>query len=369
MKKKIGYYIHFEGNAITGVSKKINMQLKELNRYFQCDEIEITAVRRSFIKRLLGLLPFASIPWKYEEALAKIESPDFIYLRRTVADKKYIDFLKFLRKQYPMCKILVEIPTYPYDKAGYAKWDAWPFLLKDIFFRNQYKACIDRFVTYSKHNVIFGVPTIKAINGIDVDSLTARVLPEKKEQIDLVAVAYMQKHHGYERVIKGLRDYYATNPKRNVLLHFVGEGPEKKRYLKMVADWNLEKYVLFYGSKTGKELDSVYDNKDMGITALGMYKVNINITSELKSREYLAKGLPMITGCEIDVLNQNEIPYYMQFPNDNSEINISKVVEFYERLIIKEGFREISENMRKYAYENIDMHIALRPIKEYIVKE
>ena len=92
MKK--GYYIHFEGRQSIGVSKKIDMQIEEFRNYFQVYELEVLNIHRTLMQRLVGLLPFESISHNYKEVFDKIDNPDFLYIRRTVADKAYLDFWK-----------------------------------------------------------------------------------------------------------------------------------------------------------------------------------------------------------------------------------------------------------------------------------
>ena len=56
-------------------------------------------------------------------------------MRRAVADRKYLQFWKKIKERFPQCKIIVEIFTYPYDKDEFAKWDAWPFYIKELLYR------------------------------------------------------------------------------------------------------------------------------------------------------------------------------------------------------------------------------------------
>ena len=139
MVLKRGYYVHFEGRKIIGVSKKIDMQLEELRKTFYVEEIQVASVRRNLIKRILGLFPTASIKREYENALSQIEKPDFIYIRRTVADHDYIKFLGKIKEKYPSCKVLLEVFTYPYDRDDFGKWNAWPFYFKEKIYRSQLK--------------------------------------------------------------------------------------------------------------------------------------------------------------------------------------------------------------------------------------
>ena len=132
MKK--GYYIHFQGRESIGVSKKIDMQLDEFAKFFDVQELEIKTPDRSLPERILGLLPMMSIKRNYEEALKQLDHPDFLYIRRTVADRAYLCFWKKVKEVYPDCKIIVEIFSYPYDRDDFGKWNAWPFYLKELIF-------------------------------------------------------------------------------------------------------------------------------------------------------------------------------------------------------------------------------------------
>lgn len=364
MKK--GYYIHFDARRIEGVSKKIEAQIQYLAKMARCEEINICSRRRTLLGRIWGLLPFNSIPWDYEMALRRISSPDYVYMRRVTADRKYISFLKEIKKRFPNCKIIVEIPTYPYDRDEYLKWDAWPFYFKEIYFRREYKKYIDRFATLTNDTKIFGVKTIRCKNGIDVDSVTPIQLEKKQKRIDLIGVAFMQKHHGYERLICGMEKYYSSLPDIQVYLHLVGEGPEKGYYERLVHLKKLDERVFFYGKKIGQELDDLYKNKDIGVTSLGTYKVKVFWSSELKSREYLAKGLPIISGCEIDILHNKNYPYCLMFPNDGTIIDIQRIVDFYYHMVSQESLNQIVSNIRTYAKENADISIAMEPVYDYI---
>lgn len=363
-----GYYLHSQSRQSLGVAKKIDMQIKEFSKYCSIDEIEISVIDRNLIQRILGLFPTASIKRNYDAALEKIKEPSFIYIRRMVADRQYLQFLKRLRANYPNCKILIELYTYPYDKDEFAKWNSWPFYLKELIYRNRQKKYIDRFVTLTDDKYIFGAPTIKIMNGIDVNAIKTVGGEFVKDRISLIGVAYMQRHHGYERIIEGLRNYYSSsNPKTEVSLTLVGDGPEKALYQKLVDDYGLEKHVTFYPNTSGAELDELYDKADIGVASLGMYKLGLyGKSSVLKSREYLAKGMLMLLGCPIDVID-DDYKYAFMAPNDDTPINISGLVDFYNAVCEKHPSKEeCAEIIRGFAIKTVDNSIALKPIVDYI---
>lgn len=366
MKK--GYYIHFGGPKTSGVAKKIEMQISELNRYYEVEEILVEDIYRSLPERIIGLLPHMSIERGYQEAFEKLRNPDFIYIRRAVADKKYYLFLQQIKEAFPKCKIIVEIFTYPYDRDEFAKWDAWPFYFKELIWRKHLRNVVDRFVTYTKDERIFGIPTIPTINGIDVgrEKLVSTV-KKNPDVIDLLAVAIMRRQHGYEWVIRGLYTYYQENPSQEVVLHLVGDGPEKKKYLKLIQKYHMEDKVRVYGTVYGEQLNEIYAQADIALAAFGMYKLGVDRLSALKTREYLAKGLPIATGCPIDVFEETEVPYVCNFENAGKEVDISRLVSFYKELLKREGGREsMIHNIRAFAEKTVDMKTAMEPVVSYI---
>lgn len=177
----------------------------------------------------------------------------------------------------------------------------------------------------------------------------------------------MQRHHGYERIIEGLNDYYQRkNQKYVIRLLLVGNGPEKERYLELVKKYHLEKYVEFYTTISGKELDEIYDKSDIALASFGMYKLGFyGKLGALKTREYLSKGMPVITGCAIDVI-KDDYPYAKLFSNDNKVVDMAEVIEFYEKIKKGKSKQAVAESIRNYAHNNVSIESAMRPIIDYI---
>ena len=364
---KNGYYIHFQGRMSIGVSKKIDMQIEEFTKKYRMQELEIATPARSLAERLLTLLPFASIRRNYRQAFQQLDNPDFIYVRRTVADKSYCYFWRSIKEAFPNCKIIIEVFTYPYDKDDFAKWNAWPFYLKEIIYRRYLKKYIDRFVTYTIDRTIFGVPTICSTNGIKVESIRQIKGEYVANKITLIGVAYMQRHHGYERIIQGMKAYYEnTNTDNLICLYLVGDGPEKARYQEQVKEFDLQKYVTFYPTMSGEELDDLYDECDLGLASFGMYKLGFyGKMGALKTREYLAKGIPFMTGCPIDVLDDN-YKYVKVFSNDNTLVDMEEVIDFYKSVKANKEKAAVADEMREYAVQHVSIESVMQPIIDYI---
>lgn len=361
-----GYYICF-GEVGVNLTKKIEMQVEELRKFSDIAKIFIRKLPISKGRKLIYKLPFSYVSlWNYEDALDKLEIPDYVYIRRGIADGAYIGFLKKLRSRYPKCIILVEIFTYPYDKDEFSHWKMWwPYYVRECINRKKYHKYIDRFVTYSEDDIIFGVPTLRSFNGIHVGDYPLRTVRKQDDEIHLLAVAMFRKHHGYERILKGLAGYMKSKPTRKVIMHMVGDGPEKGYYEMLCRELNLQEFVIFEGLLNGEELNAVYDQTDIALGSFAMYKNDLFLSSALKIREYLARGIPVISGCREDSLSGRELPFFKEYPNDDSIVEIRELVEFYESSI--ENNPDCSpKTIRQYAIQAVSMEHAMRPIVDFI---
>ena len=67
----------------------------------------------------------------------------------------------------------------------------------------------------------------------------------EKKVINLFTVGNFQKSHGYERVIKGLKQYNEEEHEVEFLFHMVGEGTELNYYKKLVQKLGLTDSIFF----------------------------------------------------------------------------------------------------------------------------
>ena len=75
----------------------------------------------------------------------------------------------------------------------------------------------------------------------------------------------------------------------------------------------------------------------------------------------------MITGCKIDVFIGKNVKYICEFPNDNTNISIEKIIDFYDDIYAESKKKdEIIASIRKFAKENIDISITMAPVLEYL---
>ena len=212
-----------------------------------------------------------------------------VYIRYSFSDVWFLDFLEELKKR--CFKVVIEFPTIPYDgEHGCAR------PVEDRYYREQLCQHVNCCTTYANYKAVFKIPCIPLVNGVDLEENKSKEYREKDGSIILVAVAIMEKWHGYERVIQGMHEYYSNGGKVNIIFKLVGDGEQIPYYNSLVERYGLWNHVHFYGKLEGKELDNVYDESDIAVGVLGMYKVGRQSAAPIKTGEYCARGIPFIYG-------------------------------------------------------------------------
>lgn len=363
---------HKENN--TGIYKKIIAQIEAIkSSNIECIEIIQDDGRNKSGKAaaVIHRLPFTNTTPKWE-ILPEFSEVDFIYFRRpSVMTMAMRRTLRAIRERNSKVKIVMELPTYPYDHelSGIGNIT---LLWKDRYNRKRLKGLIDRILVIDptlRIKDIWGIPSIPFLNGIDVEAMPLRV-PNKHEGIHIICVAIFSKWHGYERIFEGMHDYYANGGEVNIIVDMVGEGPEQKYYMDLVKNLNLQGMVIFHGKKSGQELNDLFDNADIGAIGLNWYKYGYSIIGDLKSREYLSRGLPVLSAGTLDVELNEKTPYIYDAEASDSPIDINRLVAFYYDVYSYGKPHEIiAPEIREYAKRNVDMKIVMKNFIKYIQGE
>jgi len=340
-------FVHFyDLSPHSGISKKILYQISALKECGMSVELSYMQIdENGFHKRVCGDTIIENygngtrskfLKWFQFESLTNYIIDNeimFVYIRSFYNVNPSL--LKMLRRlKEKGIKVVMEFPTYPYDsetKSGPLKY-RFIFLLNRIF-RNKLKGLIDRAVTFTDYEYIHGVKTIPISNGIDFKEIPLRSCNrEITDTLNMIGVAEIHYWHGFDRVIKGLGEYYKNPHDIKVIFNIVGDGFDQDINLlhKLVSQLNLQEYVHFYGSKHGKELDTLFEQSDFGIASLARHRTNITKIKTLKTREYAARGIPFIYS-EIDDDFEN-MPYILKASADNTPIDIEKIAGFVKLL-------------------------------------
>ena len=367
--------VDFENWESDGICKKILNQIHALrSMHYNVDfcyiKKGVTYVQRDQEEKRIGKAKGIIIRKRVCEDVKnfmKNKKYEGIYIRYCFSDRYFINLLKFLKDN--KVKIVVEIPTYPYDAEFQDKWDKKLVLFLDKYYRKIMKEYVDRIVTYSKDKMIFGIPTLNCVNGIDFSQVSVRNNLQQATSINLIAVASMVKWQGYDRLIKGIGEYYRTNGRRNLKLFLVGCGPEINYYKEISSKYKIDKHIFFCGMKFGEELDAIYNICDLAVAPLGMHRKDVYISSALKTREYVAKGLPIITSTRIDVFPEDKCYFVCRVPEDESLIDIRTIIKYYDEIYLKKDKSDVIKEIRDYGKQVCDMIVVMKDIVNYFDSE
>lgn len=350
-----------------GIVKKIKKQISVFeDAGFEIKVYNPTKPTRS-IDKILRRLPIAYESYDVDEDVRYVQ---FMYIRKPLLiDNKFVRYLKEVRRINRDIKILMEIPTYPYDDEIRGFKD-WPFKVKDRVARSKLGGLIDVILTYSNDERIFGIKTIRLSNGIDFDALNQYSFDTSDDnRLHVVACACFNFYHGYDRAIEGLADYLKTDgARRDVVLDIVGEGGALQQYIDLVKQHGIQDNVIFHGQLNGIELARVYDRAVIGLDSMGRHRANVYYNSSLKGKEYCAYGLVIVSGVETELDYDDNFDYYYRIPADDSPMDWESVIEFYNCKTSDGADRNmVKEYIKQYAKSNFDMKITFKPVVDYLL--
>ncbi len=360
--KKIAYiYTVLDDGYITkypGVNKKVYAQVKALNKAGLDASLEIV----KYESRIKRVLPFqtSSVRWC---SLKVWEKYDGLYLRYSTSDYQMIKWLKMIKRHNPDFKVIVEIPTYPYD--GELASRNRVIISRDKKYRHCLKNGVDKLVVNGTDDFVFGIPTILTCNGVDLDDVRVRrPIDHSGDTLRICFVAAFAIWHGAERAIEGLKDYYDKGGSRNIILNMVGGGEDiyMNHLKKMVSDCNVSSHVVFKGFLDGEQLAEEYDSSQLAISSLGLHRLHEGSPSTLKSREYLARGIPFVYSSGIADFENHPVDFALQLESNDNPVDFFTVINFYDGLMKKYSVSDLTMRIRKYAEDYVSIDKTMKPV-------
>ncbi len=283
---------------------------------------------------------------------------DILFFRTTSPSVKLCMMLKRFKKDIPGLRIVMEVPTYL--KGAKEKNRSIKRIINESLGELLWHTCLDKIVLIMNDDLdkLYDVPVIHATNGIFFDSIRPRKAHED-DTVNLIAVSGCYYWHGYDRILRGMGEYYKGSPDREVNLYIVGDGDKVDEYISIAREYDLyEKHIFLCGVLDGEKLDDMYDKCDIALESFGGHRNNCLYSSSLKSREYAAKGMPIVTAIPLlDYENETTEKWIMKCPADESPIDIKSIVDFYDRIyhgdpsitkakvpdMIRDGYRQLCD--------------------------
>ena len=351
-------------NHCPGVCRKIEQQVTALQNAGV--DVCFQGLPDTSLRKITSRIPFISdgVNWSRVD----ITETDALYIRKPLFfSKQFVNWIASVKLTTGI-PILIEFPTYPYDSELIGRPHRIPLLAKDLIYRNKLKSYTNRIITYSEDTSIFGIQTLPVINGIDFKTTNIRCPNSTLEtrSLSMLCVARFHTWHGLDRLIHGLADYVGQVDEHEVFVHLVGNGPAVNDLKRLTSKLNVDKYVMFHGLKTLEEYSSIYNKCDLAIECLGLHRKHINRSSSLKTREYLAKGIPFIYSSEIDIFQEEPVDFCLRVPADDTPIDIQQLLDFKNKLYSREPIEQLTNRIRTYAERHVSMDMTMMPVINYL---
>lgn len=364
----------------SGVNKKISAQVEHLMNHGLDSTIHVISkgnnqydanrnlkhVQIPSTKRSSGVV--SKIKQEYQgnlafrDLIAALGTQDIIYLRIPYPSSHLSGVLQQPRE----CKIVVEYQTI--EPLEYRLKGKYWYLPIDFLFGNAIRKHTDGIVGVTDEITEYEVsrsgdsrkPHITIGNGFDIASAPVRrPAAYTGDDLHLLCVANVSRWHGLDRLLWGLA-VYGGIPK--VIFHIAGDGAELPRLQKLAGDLGISNRVVFHGFTTGEALDALFDQCHIAVGSLGIHRKGLTQTSELKGREYCARGIPYIIACT-DPDFPPDFPYILRLPTDECPIDIEQVLAFAGMVCADPDH---PEKMRRYAEEHLDWSVKMRKLKGFL---
>ena len=350
----------------SGVERKVRAQHASLARQLDCQLVILEPVKytQSTAERIIRRLPFTAA-WRKWEYRGEFDDADFLYIRQVYHDASFVRWLRDLRRANPRAKIIYEVPTYPYLSESKVTLSSLPFNGKERWNAPRAAKYCDRLVTFYGQDSIWGIPCIKLLNGYDFEQVTLphRVLGGTVHILSVAANAFW---HGYDRFLEGLGRYYQQGGTEDIHYHLVGDIlPE---YEVLVEKYGLSGHVTLHGRLYGEALAELYRLCTLGIDILGGHRKDFPVSSTLKSREYGAWGLPLVTSSPVDFMDRG-CPWQHLVPYDDSPVDIPALLRYYHETYARNDTDAVAEAIRSFAYGHCHMPITMEPVAAWLLEE
>ncbi len=367
--KKILYITTVDISLDSGVRKKIYGQIRVMRENGlevaliapNGDDIVVVEGARREEERMgvvdsymnAGPLRFFNLTrslYKSSYELAHKDKYDGVFIRYSLAERGLIRMLRKLKEEG--IKIFIEIPSFPYDleyknKQWYKKFG----LYLDKVYRKKLKNYVDTIFTPGpQEETIYGVKVVSFNNGINTEEIEERNYSGRKDKsLRFIGVANLNVWHGYDRVIRGIAEYYKDKNDIDFLFNIVGEGIELHNLEDLVEELGLQERVIFHGFKSGVDLDEVYNNSDIAISSIGLYRLGKAPRLVLKAREACLKAIPFVA-VKGDPVFDNDFDYVYFVKDEGTPLQVEKIYNWFTNL----DSEEYIEEMNKFAKENLD---------------
>ncbi len=350
MKKSLSYFAILDGEKSPGVYNKINNTVKAASNLGFNAKSEVFALdkRANFMKEI----------W--------LSTSDYIFIRYPGWLSIFL-FLLLIKKRLEGKIIVIDIPTprtiglEEIKVSNRSKAKKILASLAEIVTGSWVLLPANKIIQYAEESCFFSLgikrKSIKIGNGIIIDEGIPLVQESKSfECLNLIAVAQLADWHGYDRLIKAIGMLKVSHPDHLIRFTIVGAGSALQPLKELTNKLNLDDVISFTGLLYGSDLTKAFSGKNIAVSSLGLYRKGLNEASDLKTREYMARGLCLI-GVGKDPDFPENSPYRFTIPNDTTIEPLADLLLYlYEKKLPNPS------EVRKYAIDNLSLESKIKTI-------
>lgn len=251
---------------------------------------------------------------------------DLLYIRYPFSTPAFIWFVKALKVQNRSLKIILEIPTMPYEHE-FRGSNRWKWLV-DNHYRTQLSGIADLAVVIGNPVPFPGPKTVYISNAVDIEA-DFSATGNADDTFRMLAVGQWRYWHGLDRLISGLAVFKQQHPDQKAVLTIIGEGEASEHYRKMAEEYHLWEEIVFAGNQGEEDIRQRCQNADIGIGVLGSFRKKLDVHAPLKHRTYAAAGLPFVYSTSDP--DFDDAAFALRVPDDESPVDVAALMEFCKK--------------------------------------
>ena len=321
---RIAYVARYYFGSPSGVLDKIVGQVAQWRAHGHCVKLfgltgdGSTAIPSTLPNRCAStrgyLARFGTMPSLFGDVVTW--RPDLVYLR-------YFTYQPGLRRVFTGAPVIVEVNANDTVEMALVSWKSHVLNLATrsrvlrqtsgfVFVTNEL-ACSPSFASFAKSRAVVG-------NGISLADIPLRTKAPDNGRPRLFFMGLgASPWHGLDKILQmaALRPGWRFD--------IVGEAG--------VSGQRLPPNVTCHGRMTAREYSPLLAAADVAIATLAAHRTRLSEASPLKTREYLAAGVPTVLAYrDTDFLRG--APFLLQLPNveDNIRPHIRRIDEFVQRM-------------------------------------
>jgi hypothetical protein len=207
------------------------------------------------------------------------------------------------------------------------------------------------------------MPSTVIRNGIsvaDIEPTGFKPFDGRVLKLGLAAAVYAP-WHGIERLIRSAQIY--KGPVK-IELYLIGN----LKPADLTLPCNGEQLTIrFCGPLYGRRLDEVMAQMNLGVSTLALLQKGMTEACSLKTREYVARGLPFIMAYkdgDLDAVDPGML-FFWDGSNYQADLPMSEIIAFAKE-VTGHGVRLVSETMRRYAAQYLDWQVKMRQYVDFV---